>query len=121
MDGRLSGAAYAPERLVDPATLALARKVHVARSSEFTAQFPGKLAIRFALRTRDGNVLSRAQDWPRGHAMNRASDGEVEAKFIMAYEEWRGAAAARDALQVLRAADRLPRAAMLVDVLCEGQ
>lgn len=121
MDGRLSAAAYAPDRLVDPVTLALARKVRVVRSSELTAQFPEKLAIRFTVRSRDGSVLSCAQDWPKGHAMNRAPDGEVEAKFIMAYEEWRGAAAARDALKVLRAADRLPKAAMLVDMLCEDQ
>lgn len=53
--------------------------------------------------------------------MNRACDAQVEAKFTMAYEEWRGAAAARDALQVLRTVERLPKAAMLIDMLCEGQ
>ena len=65
MDGRLSGATYAPERLADPATLAIARMVRVARSPELTTQFPGKLPIRLIVRTRDGTVYSHAQDWPK--------------------------------------------------------
>jgi 2-methylcitrate dehydratase len=118
MDGRLSAATYAPERLADPATLAIARKVRVERSPSITAQFPEKLPIRFTVHTRSGGVLRHAQDWPMGHAMNRASDAQVEAKFTAAYEEWRGASGARRALDVLLAADRLRKASELVDVLC---
>lgn len=118
MDGRLSGATYAPARLTDPATLALVRKVQVRRAPDITAQFPGKLPLRMAIRTRSGRVVTHAQDWPKGHAMNRATDAEVEAKFIAAYEEWRGAGARR-ALDVLWSVDRLATAAAFVDVLCE--
>ena len=88
-----------------------------------TTERLARYAHKFELATLDAHSLHECRlrlIWPKGHALNRASDAVVEAKFIAAYEDWRGAAGARLALDVLWSTDRLPSAAILVDVLCEN-
>ena len=39
------------------------------------------------VRTRDGGTITRVVSYPRGHANNRMTDGEAEAKFRLNVEE----------------------------------
>lgn len=82
VDGRLSDAAFTPDRLSDPRLLALLDKTWVEERADLTARAtrdncPTEMTIRLT----DGTQCSATADVPRGHPDDPMSDAEVAAKF----------------------------------------
>jgi 2-methylcitrate dehydratase PrpD len=73
---------YAPERLHDPSTLKLARKVTVIADPEMDRmQNEGKWPARVRVLTHDGKWHEGAVEYPKGSPQNPLTNEEVERKF----------------------------------------
>jgi 2-methylcitrate dehydratase len=82
LDGGLSEAAFAQERLGDPRVLGVVDKITVVERPDLTARStrdtcPTELTVVGA----DGSTVHAAADVPRGHHANPMTDDEVSAKF----------------------------------------
>jgi 2-methylcitrate dehydratase len=117
-DGRLESASYADERLVEPATRALMKKISVKSSPAMTKAYPGMAQTRISIRDTDGRTHAFLQEYPRGHAANPVSDAELEEKFGALYPAWGDSASARKTMEALWTLDRCASVARLVDVFC---
>lgn len=105
--GAVRLAAFAPERLADPATRALMARVTVHVDPECAAVFPARRSARVEIRLRDGRVLARHQATRRGDPDAPLSDAALSAKFLELAEGAVGAAA-RSLLEGLWRASTLP-------------
>jgi 2-methylcitrate dehydratase PrpD len=79
--GRVGLEAFSPERLRDPALLALMPKVQVLSDPDLTRCFPRRWPARAEVRTRDGRRLKGANEYPKGDPENPLSEDEVIRKF----------------------------------------
>ena len=74
-------AAFAPERLVDPAIHALMPRVSVSLAPDLADAYPGKRAARVTVTLRNGQVLERYQPTRKGDPDAPLSDADLSAKF----------------------------------------
>lgn len=74
-------AAFAPERLVDPAIHALMPRISVSLAPDLAHAYPGKRAARVTITLRNGTVLERYQPTRRGDPDAPLSDDDLSAKF----------------------------------------
>ncbi len=82
LDGAVSRASFAPERLEDPRVLALLERTSVRAEDDLTARYPAEgIPNRITVQTATGGLARAEAHYPRGHARNRMSDDEVVAKF----------------------------------------
>ena len=81
LDGRVTDASFADERLVDPALGALMRKVKVREDRRFNVQYPEGSPGRVTIHTTSGERHTHEIRYPYGHARNPAPDAQVEQKF----------------------------------------
>ncbi|GBC91903.1 2-methylcitrate dehydratase [bacterium HR15] len=81
VDGKVDLNSFEPSRYTDPDLLAFLQKIHVRHDPALDAGYPAGIPNRITLCLRDGTVLTEENTFPRGHARNPMSDGEVEAKF----------------------------------------
>ena len=81
-DGALTPASFAEERITDPDLRPLMRKVEVSEDPEATGTYPAQQRALMEIELRSGRRLTRTADYPKGHARNPLSDGELEQKFM---------------------------------------
>ncbi|HYB40597.1 MAG TPA: hypothetical protein VEL75_02445, partial [Candidatus Methylomirabilis sp.] len=81
LDGEAGIAQFAPERLSDPAVLALADRIHAYAHPDLESAKAGNLTSYLDLSTRDGRRFRERLTSYRGHPDNPMSDAEMEAKF----------------------------------------
>ena len=113
-DGELTAKQFAPERIADPALLALVQRVKVDRHAELSARYPEAVGNIVSVRLRDGRTLSERVDYPHGSARNPLTDAEVEAKFHALADPSLGRAHAETALRQLWQLERADRIAQLL-------
>ncbi len=81
MDGEITPRQFRPERLADPALLALTQLVHVERHAELSRLYPAAVGNIVTVTLQDGGHRSERVDYPRGHARRPLTDAELETKF----------------------------------------
>lgn len=106
--GAVRLAAFAPERLADPATRALMARVSVHVDPACAAAFPVQRSARVEIRLADGRVVARYQATRRGDPDAPLSDADLSAKFLELTEAAVGSAEARALLDALWRGDALP-------------
>jgi 2-methylcitrate dehydratase PrpD len=74
-------AAFAPERLVDPAIHALMPRVSVSLAPDLADAYPARRAARVTVSLRNGEVLERYQPTRKGDPDAPLSDADLSAKF----------------------------------------
>jgi 2-methylcitrate dehydratase PrpD len=74
-------AAFAPERLVDPAIHTLMALVSVSLAPDLANAYPGKRAARVTITLRNGTILERYQPTRKGDPDAPLSDADLAAKF----------------------------------------
>jgi 2-methylcitrate dehydratase PrpD len=74
-------AAFAPERLIDPAIHALMPRVSVSLAPDLANAYPGKRAARVTITLRNGTILERYQPTRKGDPDAPLSDADLSAKF----------------------------------------
>jgi 2-methylcitrate dehydratase PrpD len=101
-------AAFAPERLADPAIRALMTRVTVSLDPELADAYPGKRAARVTVRLKDGRELRHFQPTRKGDPDMPLTDEELSEKFLELAGPAVGAAAAREVLDRLWSGDQVP-------------
>lgn len=81
MDGDVTLRTFDDARLADPALLALTARVKVHLDNDLTPRYPRGIPNRITVTLADGRQFTREVEFPRGHAGNPMTDGEVERKF----------------------------------------
>jgi 2-methylcitrate dehydratase len=81
VDRQVTPAQFTDEKIMDPAIRAQLRKVKVTADAEIESLFPGLQRVIVAIRTRDGQELTRQVDYPKGDPRNPLTDAEIEDKF----------------------------------------
>lgn len=80
--GSVRLSAFEPERIADPQTKSLMKKIFVAVDPELDAAFPGKRAARVAITARGGRREEFLQPTRKGDPDMPLSDQELEQKFL---------------------------------------
>jgi 2-methylcitrate dehydratase PrpD len=114
--GSVRLAAVSPERLADPRTRALMRRVELTVDPVLDAAFPGARAARVEIVTSDGRRASHLQPTRKGDPDQPLTDTELEAKYTELVAPVLGPEKAAELLGQLWRIDqadrvRLPRAA----------
>lgn len=81
LDGDVTRASFSDERIRDPKVLALLDKIKIVETPECNAGYPKGIPNNLVFKLMGGKTLSKRVDFPRGHAGNPMTDGEVVAKF----------------------------------------
>jgi 2-methylcitrate dehydratase len=83
LDGDISAATYAPQRLHDPRLPALLQRITVTENADFSdpGQSPGGEPARVTVRWPDGTAKTADQVYPKGHARNPLSNSELTGKL----------------------------------------
>lgn len=98
MDGDVYLETFDEARFTEPALVALTGKVKVHLDDELSKRYPKGIPNRLTITLVDGSKLVQEVEFPRGHAGNPMTDGEVEAKFRRAVEPRYGKAKADEVL-----------------------
>jgi 2-methylcitrate dehydratase PrpD len=101
-------AAFALERLADPATRALMARVSVHVDAECAAAFPAQRSAKVELRLKGGRVLTRHQTTRKGDPDAPLSDQDLSDKFLELTTDAIGAPAAQALLEALWRGSALP-------------
>ncbi len=67
--------------IYEPGLLELVQRVQVRRNKELSGMYPEAVGNIVSIRMKDGRVLSKRIDYPKGHAKNRLTDQELEGKY----------------------------------------
>jgi 2-methylcitrate dehydratase len=81
VDGDVSAAQFAPERLADPALLDLVARTTVVEDPRLTEGYPAGTPNRVSVTLDDGTTLVEEVAFPPGHDKNPLTDGQLLAKF----------------------------------------
>jgi 2-methylcitrate dehydratase len=120
IDGAFSDAIFSDERIRDPRVHALADRITVKEDPDFTRRFSAEIPCRLEVRTRRGETLTAAVDYPRGHFRNPMSDEEVETKFRALAGRCLPAAQVGSALKRLWTIDQEKEVGVVFDLLCRA-
>jgi 2-methylcitrate dehydratase PrpD len=80
--GSVRLAAFEPDRLADPQTRALMKKIELTVDPELDAAFPGQRAARITIETRDGRRGRYLQPTRKGDPEAPLTDAELEQKYL---------------------------------------
>ncbi len=80
-DGRVTLDSFDDAHLTNEVLLALVQKIEVKADAALNALYPEGIPNRVRINTRTGEMFEKLVTFPRGHAQNPMTDGEVEAKF----------------------------------------
>ena len=105
--GSVRFAAFEADRLGDPATRELMRRVEVAVDPQLDAAFPAQRAARVAIESRDGRREEFLQPTRIGDPDAPLSDAQLDAKYLELAAPVLGEAAAKDLLGRLWRLDAL--------------
>jgi 2-methylcitrate dehydratase len=81
IDGDVTLATFADERLKDPKLLDLIDKTTIVEDAELNKGYPKGIPNDITITCADGTKVNKRVDFPRGHAENPMTDEEVVAKF----------------------------------------
>jgi 2-methylcitrate dehydratase len=81
LDGELTSAQFAQEKVMAPTTRELMRLVHVVEEPAMTASFPNETPARVEIRLRDGRQFSEEVRVPLGHPKRPMDRLDLSKKF----------------------------------------
>lgn len=81
VDRRVTPASFTPEKLMNPRIRAQLKKVHLVGDSQIDQVFPALQRTIVKITARDGRVVTRQLDYPKGDPRNPLTDREIEDKF----------------------------------------
>lgn len=81
VDGDVTRESFEPERYSDPKMHALLDRIRIREREDLTAGYPEGIPNHLKVRLKDGRVIEKRVDYPRGHYRNPMTDEEVVGKF----------------------------------------
>jgi 2-methylcitrate dehydratase len=94
LDGEVGLSQFDPARFTSPDVLTLLQNVKVHLDDALSLRYPKGIPNRLTVTLHDGRQFVKEVEFPRGHAGNPMTDGEVEAKFRSTVEPRYGKAKA---------------------------
>jgi 2-methylcitrate dehydratase len=101
LDGDITEATFAPERISDPALLELMAKIQVREDAQLTAAYPEGWGCRLEIANGSRTNHVAEVKYFKGHARAPLSDAEVESKFCRLVEPRLGQEETRALLRAL--------------------
>ena len=80
-DGEVTKKTFEPKRFTDPKVLSLLDRTSIREADDLNPGYPAGIPNRLTITLKDGAMLVKQVEFPRGHAGNPMTDEEVEAKF----------------------------------------
>jgi 2-methylcitrate dehydratase PrpD len=115
--GRVAAADVDGQTLVDPAVLALSRRVRLVEDEALSRRFPAERLAQVTLRLRNGTVRSSEVVSARGGPDDPLTDAELSAKFHELADGPLGVARAAELEQAIRDLPERGDASELLDLL----
>lgn len=81
LEGKVDNHSYSRKKLASAKILNFLDKISVREDAEFTQAYPTKIANRIKITLRNGSVVTKEVDVPKGHPNNPMSTQEIEEKF----------------------------------------
>ena len=114
--GSLGRDAYGDESRLDPAILALARRVHYQVDPDYPG--PGRFKGAARITLRDGRVVETVEEYNRGSAENPMTDADIRAKFDENAGEFLDADARNRLADAIERLDYQPDASLVARLAC---
>jgi 2-methylcitrate dehydratase len=109
LDGQLNASSFEPEKVADPAALALMDRITVSADPDITSRFPRHVISRITATDRKGQKHVIEVVDPSGHPNSPMPAGEIKLKFSqLAAGAGMGAEAAAHAADLWNRLDQLP-------------
>jgi 2-methylcitrate dehydratase len=83
VDRRVTPASFTPEKIMNSRIREQLNKVHLVADPEIDRSFPALQRTIVKITARDGRVVIRQLDYPKGDPRNPLTDREIEGKFEM--------------------------------------
>ena len=93
---------FGPDGVRDSKFAALSARTRVTVNDDLTAKYPAAWPVRISLKLKDGSVVTKTSDFPRGNPEKLVSDGELEQKFRALVEPRFGPDLCRRAIEACR-------------------
>jgi len=81
VDGRITTASFADEKIHDPAVREVIDRIEGEASKEFEAMFPAKQPSRVRITAKDGRVVEEVLEYPKGDPREPMTEEDLDAKF----------------------------------------
>ncbi len=81
IDGKLTQAQFAPERIADPLVRAVLARTEVVADAELNKLYPDKFPARVTITLKDGSSFTETVLFPKGDPQDPLTAAEIEAKF----------------------------------------
>ena len=117
LDGTITKHSFSQRMLDSPEIAALLAKTTLEEDDALTAGYPEGIPNRITIKTKDGGTLSREVSFPRGHAMNKMTDAEVEGKFLLNVADVWTDEQARRVIDLVWHMDALPNLDALMEAM----
>jgi 2-methylcitrate dehydratase len=100
VDGDVGLRSFDDNRLADESLIKLTNQVKLYRDADCNRRYPQGIPNRLTVVMKDGEQLVKEVEFPRGHAGNPMTDGEVETKFRKVMEPVYGKVIADNVLKM---------------------
>ena len=80
-EGHISMEQFREDKVTDPKIREFMKRITVEPAPEFHQKYPGTLAARVDIRTKDGRQFQEEIIYPKGHPENPMTDEEIKDKF----------------------------------------
>jgi len=103
VDGKLTQAQFAPERITDPLVRRILANTEVVADAELNQLYPDKFPARVTISMQDGASFQETVLFPKGDPQDPLSAAEIEEKYRGNADALLGAARAQELLQAIKA------------------
>ena len=117
VDGRLTQAQFAAERINDPLVRKVLANTEVIADAELNKLYPDKFPARVTVSMQDGSAFQETVLFPKGDPQDPLSAAEIEEKFRGNADALLGTARAQQLLQAINSLPEARDVARLVDLL----
>jgi 2-methylcitrate dehydratase len=114
MDGDVTMASFDEAHLQNEKLLELVGKIKVHRDAALSARYPKGIPNHLTITLKDGKKLVKEVEFPRGHALNPMTDGELESKFRALVAPKYGVKRVEEMLKTLWQIEKVEQAASLI-------
>jgi len=81
LEGKLDNSTYSQRNLKSKQNLDFIKKIQVMEDPALTAMYPKGIPNRVTLKLKDGRVIAKQGDYPKGHRLNPLTSEEIALKF----------------------------------------
>src|SRR5438445_4391176 len=82
LEGKIDNSTYSEKKFRDPKILDFLKKITVVEDKALSSMYPEAVANMVTVKLSSGKVVTKQDDYHKGHPENPMSDQDVEEKFL---------------------------------------